>query len=113
VTVNCVIEYLKQRGIDDHPALFISGRRKRLSRRSIQDILHRWCMRLQLDHAHVHQLRHTFATRMANAGMSSTVLKDLLGHASFTATQRYFRIRPERLAREYFAAYEYLSPPKA
>jgi site-specific recombinase XerC len=71
--VNSVVEYLKQRGPDDNPALFTSSRHKRLSRRNIQDILYRWCHRLQLNRAHIHQLRHTFATRMANAGMSSTI----------------------------------------
>lgn len=105
-TLGLLVQYLRERGSDSNPALFISSRNKRLSRRSIEDILHRWCRALSIDRLHVHQLRHSFATKMANAGMSSTVLKELMGHSSFTATQRYFRIRPERLAREYFAAME-------
>lgn len=106
--LNTLKLYLQDRGPDQYPALFLSSRNKRLSARSIQDILSRWCKRLGLSHAHVHQLRHTFATRMANAGMPSIVLKDLMGHKSFTTTQCYFRIRPERLAREYFGAMEFL-----
>lgn len=100
--------YLQSRGPDNHQALFLSERRQRMSCRAIQYVLERWCSKLSLGHAHIHQLRHTFATRMANAGMPSIVLKDLMGHKSFTTTQRYFRIRPERLAREYFGAMEFL-----
>jgi site-specific recombinase XerD len=103
-TLNTLVKYLRERGHDEYPALFISSRKKRLSPRSIEDILHRWCRTLSLERAHIHQLRHSYATRMANNGMASVVLKELMGHSSFTATQRYFRIRPERLAREYFAA---------
>jgi hypothetical protein len=29
-----------------------------------------------------------------------------MGHQSFTVTQRYFSVRPERVAAEYFAAQE-------
>jgi site-specific recombinase XerD len=105
-TLSMLVSHLRERGPDSYPALFLSSRRKRLSRRSIEDILHRWCRVLSLDRLHVHQLRHSFATRMANNGMASVVLKEIMGHSSFTATQRYFRIRPERLAREYFAAME-------
>jgi site-specific recombinase XerD len=105
--------YLQVRGPDNNPALFLSQRRKRMSCRAIQYALERWCSNLNISRAHIHQLRHTFATRMANAGMPSIVLKDLMGHKSFTTTQRYFRIRPERLAREYFGAMEFLGPTKS
>ena len=110
--LNLLKAYLQVRGADDHPALFLSERKKRMSPRAIQYVLQRWCSRLNLGRAHIHQLRHSFATRMANAGMPSIVLKDLMGHKSFTTTQRYFRIRPERLAREYHGAMEYLRPMK-
>lgn len=36
-----------------------------------------------------HVLRHTFATHMMNNGVGLEVLKNLLGHADFTATQVY------------------------
>ncbi len=110
--LKALVAYLKVRGKDDNPALFISKRHQRLSCRSIQDILSRWCRRLKLTHAHVHQLRHTFATRMANAGMSALVLQELMGHSSFTTTRRYFAIRPERLAREYFSSMEFARGPE-
>jgi site-specific recombinase XerD len=37
----------------------------------------------------VHALRHTFATELANAGVSLYALMNLLGHESMTTSQRY------------------------
>ena len=97
-----------ERNDDGFPALFLSSRKTRLSCRAIQQVVDKWCRRIGLKHLHVHQLRHSFATRNVNAGMSSAVLRDLMGHSNLATTQRYFSIRPERLAREYYAAMEFV-----
>ena len=102
-------EYIRTcRANDNHPALFLSAHHKRISARNIQDVLDRWCKRLGLPHAHIHQLRHSFATRSVNAGMSAAVLQELMGHSSQNTLQRYFRVKPDRLSREYFAAMEFI-----
>jgi len=36
-----------------------------------------------------HQLRHTFCSRLANAGVPMPVVQDLAGHASIMMTRRY------------------------
>jgi integrase len=36
-----------------------------------------------------HQLRHTFCSRLADAGVSMAVIQDLAGHASIVMTRRY------------------------
>jgi hypothetical protein len=41
--------------------------------------------------------------------MSSAVLRNLMSRSSFTTTQRYFRIRPERLATECFVAMGFIN----
>ena|SRR5581483_7705330 len=100
--------YLQGRPPVTEPALFLSERRTRMSGRAIQHAVQTWCRRLGLAHIHVHALRHSFCTRMINSGMPSAVLRELTGHSSWGAFQRYFRIRPERLFREYHAANEYI-----
>jgi site-specific recombinase XerD len=102
-------DYIKaHRMKDDNPALFLSERHQRISSRSVQDIVDRWCKRLDVPHIHVHQLRHSFATRNVNAGMSAAVLQELLGHSQLSTSQRYFRVKPDRLMREYFSVMEYV-----
>jgi site-specific recombinase XerC len=101
--------YIKQyRTIDSNPALFLSSRHQRISCRNVQDIVSRWCEKLNVSHVHVHQLRHCFATRNVNAGMSAAVLQELMGHSNLSTTQRYFRVQPDRLSREYFAVMEFI-----
>jgi site-specific recombinase XerD len=97
-----------ERGIDINPALFMSSRKERLSCRAIQHIVNNWCEKLGVPHIHPHQLRHSFATRSINGGMSSTVLQELMGHASLSTTQRYFHMKGERISREYFSVMEYV-----
>jgi len=99
--------YLQVRPAVADQALFLSERGARLSCRAIQQRLQEWCKRLNLAHIHIHQMRHCYATRMVNAGMSLAVLRELMGHSS-SCTQRYFRIRPERMSREYHAAMEFV-----
>ncbi len=106
-TVRTVAAYLETR-TDTCQALFLSERGSRLSERAIQDTLARWCRKLGLNHMHVHQLRHTFATRLANANIDALVLRDLMGHSRFETTTRYFRLAEENKARQYFAAMESL-----
>ena len=44
-----------------------------------------------------HDLRHTFATRLAQAGVDLYKVQRLLGHKSPTMTQRYAHHSPESL----------------
>jgi integrase len=43
-----------------------------------------------------HQLRHTFCSRLANAGVPMPVIQDLAGHASITMTRHYTHPADER-----------------
>jgi site-specific recombinase XerD len=47
---------------------------------------------------HAHQLRHTFASILAQLGIDPFALKDLLGHRSIVTTQIYVTLNPDRLA---------------
>jgi site-specific recombinase XerC len=105
-TILTYAEYLASR-TDDNPALFLSERKQRMSIRAMQYTLAAWCKRLGLPHINVHRLRHSYAT-LANAQINSMVLKELMGHSSFSTTQRYFKLSDTTLARGYHSAMEYL-----
>jgi site-specific recombinase XerD len=100
--------YLKGR-TDEHPALFLSERNQRMSVRAMQERLAYWCRKADVPHTRVHRLRHTFATRMANAGMDIMQLKELLGHNSIATTLQYTKMMDETLARGYHAAMEFVN----
>jgi site-specific recombinase XerD len=46
---------------------------------------------------HFHDLRHTFATRLAQAGVDLYKIAKLLGHNDISTTQRYAHHCPESL----------------
>ena len=104
-TVQTIAHYLEDR-TDTAPALFISERGTRLSQRAIQDTLACWCRKLGLNRFHIHQFRHAFATRLANANIDAMVLRDLMGHSRFETTTKYFRLAEENKAQQYYAAME-------
>lgn len=45
--------------------------------------------RAGIDNFHWHDLRHTFASRLAQAGVDPYTVQRLMGHKSFVTTQRY------------------------
>lgn len=104
-TLRAYAVYLKSR-TDKEPALFISERNQRMSVRAMQERLAHWCKQIGFRPINVHRLRHTYATRLANAQINSMVLKDLMGHNSFATTQKYLKLSDTTLARGYFAAME-------
>jgi site-specific recombinase XerC len=106
-TSEILFKYLVSRA-DNNPALFLSQRKQRMSVRAIQYTLDAWCRKLGYSHINVHRLRHSYATRLANANIDSMVLKDLMGHRSLSTTRGYFKLTDTTLARGYFAAMEYL-----
>jgi site-specific recombinase XerD len=109
--IDAIKAYLETR-TDSCPALFLSERKTRLSVRAIQDTLATWCRRLGIKHIHVHAMRHTFATNLANANIDALVLQSLMGHASFETTTGYFRLAEDMKARQYYSAMEFTRGPK-
>jgi site-specific recombinase XerC len=75
-TLKLVVKYRKSRGTDACPALFISNRGVRISRRDVQYVLERWCKKLGLPRAHIHSLRHSFATHAVASGMPVLVCRN-------------------------------------
>lgn len=50
-----------------------------------------------LPHVRVHDLRHTFASWLAQSGANLVVIRDLLGHTTFSETTRYTHLQTDDL----------------
>jgi integrase len=53
-------------------------------------MMRKWCKRLKLPTRTPHDLRRTFATRCAEAGMYPKHLQQILGHSSIEMTMKYY-----------------------
>ena len=74
---------------------------RRLSQNGLRDELTRAAGEAGIDHATPHQLRHTYATALVNAGVSLQSLMALLGHTSAEMSLRYGRLFDETVRTEY------------
>jgi integrase len=84
------------------PAQFLfTHHGRRLSQRAVRDELDRAAQAAGLDHITPHQLRHTYATALVNAGVSLQALMALLGHASAEMSLRYGRLFDTTVRAEY------------
>ncbi len=102
------VRYLKGRK-DEHPALFLSERKQRMSERAMQERLAHWCRVAGVPHTNLHRLRHTYATRLINAGIDILQLKELMGHASIATTLQYAKLADMTVARGYHSAMEFFN----
>jgi integrase/recombinase XerC/integrase/recombinase XerD len=74
-------EYLDTRK-DNHPALFLSNRGERISKRTVQHIMEQLGI-------NAHALRHTFITRLVRNNVDFSVIQSLSRHASANMIIRY------------------------
>ena len=100
--INQYLEVRPKEGIDykSKDALFLSERRERISRRSVQYIVEKELKKAGLDTTKysVHKLRHTAATLMYQYGeVDIRALQELLGHASISTTEIYTHVANEQV----------------
>ena len=74
---------------------------QRVSAYQLRDVLTRVCSQAGLPHTTPHQLRHTYATTLVNAGVSLQSLMALLGHVSAEMSLRYGRLFDSTVKAEY------------
>ncbi|WP_326828513.1 site-specific integrase [Streptosporangium sp. NBC_01810] len=74
---------------------------RRLGQQAVRAELHRAAQEAGLGHITSHQLRHTYATALVNAGVSLQALMALLGHASAEMSLRYGRLFDTTVRAEY------------
>ena len=85
------------------PALFLNRFGDRLTVTGIQDRLAVYCFQAGV-WITCHQLRHTFARHLIEAGMPVTSLQQLLGHVRLRTTQIYLHISDRQVQADYEAA---------
>jgi integrase len=87
---------------DGRPAQFLfTHHGRRLAQQALRIELDRAADAAGIGHVTPHQLRHTFATAMVNAGVSLQALMALLGHVSSEMSLRYGRLFDTTVRAEY------------
>lgn len=87
-------------------AIFVSIQGRRLTQRSVQMRLERWCKKHGLqEHVHPHMFRHSFASHLLEASQDIRAVQELLGHSNINTTQIYTHLDFQHLAMVYDAAH--------
>ena len=93
--LKAIRDYLRVRPVDgviDKKALFLSSRKRRISRESVQKMVEKYLIKAGLGENgfSVHKLRHTAATLMYQSGEADVlILKEILGHENLNTTEIY------------------------
>jgi site-specific recombinase XerD len=101
--------WLAERPATEETAIFLNDRGQPLSANGIEWLLHGYGQQAGFDLT-PHQLRHTFARQVTEAGMPITSLGKLLGHSQISTTQIYTAGADPDLAQAYQSAMQRLQP---
>ena len=107
--MKALIEYLKIRPESETPKVFLvekgTYRDQPISIRGIQKRMEYYAKKSGLK-VSCHQMRHTMATQMLNAGAELVTIQDLLGHSSIRTTERYSKVSNLKVQQDYHKAME-------
>lgn len=98
--ISAIEDYLKVRPANSSKALFISKRKKRISKNTVQYLTKKHITNAGLDNTKysTHKLRHTAATLMYNHGsVDIRSLQEILGHESISTTEIYTHLDKNKL----------------
>ena len=92
-------DWLQARPIGDSQALFLNRFGRRLTGRSVENIVRHYALKAGIfkDGISPHKLRHTFATMLHASEVDLIEIQSLMGHASIASTQIYTHTSPGRL----------------
>jgi len=103
-------EWLAERGESRSAHIFLNERGQALSANGIEWLLHRYGRQAGIDLT-PHQLRHTFARQLTEAGMPISSLGKLMGHSQISTTQIYTAGADPQLAQAYQTAMQHVEQP--
>jgi len=90
----------------EEPALFVSNRGVRISRRTVEIRMKGWGEKQGLDSkVYPHKLRHSFASHILESSGDLRAVQEMLGHADISTTQIYTHLDFQHLAKIYDAAH--------
>ena len=69
----------------------------KVNHNSLRNLFHKLLRKAKIDNFRLHDLRHTFATRLAQKGIDIYKISKLLGHKDIKMTQRYAHHCPDSL----------------
>lgn len=87
-------DYLKGR---TWGSMFWNYKGERLGRQTIQDTCYRVTQKVLGKRINPHALRHSFASRLEEQGLSLSQIKELMGHSSTAITDIYVHLSPRSL----------------
>ena len=100
-------EWLTERGETQTAHIFLNERGQPLSANGVEWLLHRYGRQAGIDLT-PHQLRHSYARQLTEAGMPITSLGKLMGHSQISTTQIYTAGADPELAQAYQTALQHL-----
>jgi len=93
-------------GKADPEAVFLNGRGRRLTTRSVERLVRLYAERAGLaTRVTPHALRHSFATHLLEMGADLRAVQEMLGHVSLSTTQKYTHLNMDHLMEVYDRAH--------
>jgi len=80
---------------EDSPWVFCNRKGERIQ--SVKKSFATACKNAGIEDFRIHDMRHTCAAWLVSAGAALAEVRDLLGHASITMTERYAHLSPENV----------------
>jgi integrase/recombinase XerC len=109
--MHAIVNWLDKRkeicpALRDETALFVNHRGGRMTASQVYHRVRHYLKQVtEIDKAHPHVLRHSFATHLLDAGADLMAVKEMLGHATLSTTQIYTHVSAGRLKAVYRQAH--------